>query len=60
MLEFLQVTMVRNRTIDPMDLNLLTVTDSPDEAMEAIRGGLGVYRGFPTRTPHRLKVLREK
>ena len=60
MLEFLQVTMVRNRTIDPMDLNLLTVTDSPEEAMEAIRVGLSVYREAPTRKLRRLKVLREK
>jgi uncharacterized protein (TIGR00730 family) len=60
LLEFLQITMVRNRTIEPLDLDLLTITDSPDEAMEAIRTGLGVYRGFPTKTPRRLKVLREK
>jgi uncharacterized protein (TIGR00730 family) len=40
LLAFLRGTLVRNRTIYPEDLDLLTVTDSPDEAIAAIRRGV--------------------
>ncbi len=59
LLEFLRTTLVRHRTIQPGDLDLLTVTDSPDEAMAAIRGGIGMYRRFPPKAPKRRKLLRE-
>lgn len=59
MLEFLRGTLVRNHTIDPTDLDLLTVTDSPEEALEALKAGVRVWRGRPRR-PHRRKVLGEK
>jgi hypothetical protein len=59
MLDFLRGTLVRNQTIDPGDLDLLTVTDSPDEAVAALKTGVAVWRGRPRR-PHRRKVLGEK
>ena len=58
LLDFIRGTMVRNRTIEGVDLDLLTVTDSPDEAIAAIRRGLEV-RG-PRRRPKRFRVLRER
>jgi hypothetical protein len=37
---FIRQTMVEEATISPGDLDLVTVTDSPEEAIELIRGGL--------------------
>ncbi len=37
---FILQTMVEEATISPGDLDLVTVTDSPEEAVELIRGGL--------------------
>jgi hypothetical protein len=51
--------LARNQTIDATDLDLLTVTDSPDEAIEALKAGVAVWRGRPRR-PHKHKVLGEK
>ncbi len=40
MVEFIEKTLIANKTIDPADRGLITITDSPDEAIEAIREGL--------------------
>ena len=37
---FIRQTMVGEATISPTDLDLVTVTDSPEEAIELIQGGL--------------------
>ena len=37
---FIRQTMVEEATISPSDLDLVTLTDSPEEAIELIRGGL--------------------
>jgi uncharacterized protein (TIGR00730 family) len=37
---FIRQTMVEEATISPGDLDLVTLTDSPEEAVELIRGGL--------------------
>jgi uncharacterized protein (TIGR00730 family) len=37
---FIRQTMVGEATISPGDLDLITITDSPEEAIELIRGGL--------------------
>jgi uncharacterized protein (TIGR00730 family) len=36
--QFVRSTMIAERTIEPVDLDLITITDSPDEAIERIRG----------------------
>lgn len=58
LLQFMQATLVRNRTIDPADLNLITVTDSTEEALAAIRRGLAT-RGEPEPGRPR-RLLRER
>lgn len=61
LLDFIRSTLVRNRTINLEDTRLLTVTDSPDEAIAAIQEGVsrhGVL--WPKRRPKRRKILREK
>lgn len=58
MLDFLQNTMVVGKTISPEDINLLTVTDSPDVAIKAIRDALATKAYFKT-TPKRSKLLAE-
>jgi uncharacterized protein (TIGR00730 family) len=40
MVEFVEKTLVEHKTIDPTDVGLITVTDSPDEAIAVIREGL--------------------
>jgi hypothetical protein len=40
MVEFVEKTLVEAKTIDPADRSLITVTDSPDEAIETIREAL--------------------
>lgn len=37
---FIEKTLIDSKTIDPGDRSLITVTDSPDEAIETIREGL--------------------
>jgi predicted Rossmann-fold nucleotide-binding protein len=41
---FIRQTMVGEATISPGDLDLVTLTDSPEEAVELIRGGLPSVR----------------
>lgn len=54
--EFMRGTLRRVGTISPGDLDLLTITDSPDEAMAAVRRGLEA-NGIRARRP--IKVLGE-
>jgi predicted Rossmann-fold nucleotide-binding protein len=37
LLDFLRSRLVENKTIDPADYDLITVTDSPEEAVGSIR-----------------------
>lgn len=60
LLDFIHRTLVRNGTVDAHDLDLLTVTDSAEEAVAAATRGLEVYLGRPVHRPHRKKLLREK
>jgi uncharacterized protein (TIGR00730 family) len=57
-LDFIRETMLAQGTISPEDVDLITVTDSPEEAAavvrEAARSGVGLERA-----PHRMKVLGE-
>jgi uncharacterized protein (TIGR00730 family) len=59
LVDFMHRTLGRNGTVSAADLELLTVTDSPDEAVEAVKQGLAVYQGRPVRRPRRRKILRE-
>lgn len=54
--EFMRGTLQRVGTISPADLDLLTITDSPDEAMAAVRRGLEA-NGIRARRP--IRVLGE-
>jgi uncharacterized protein (TIGR00730 family) len=59
LLEFLRETLAARRMIDPGDIELLTVTDSPDEAIDAIhRGAAALPRPWPV--PRRHRVLLER
>ena len=54
MLGFIRQTLLERGTISPEDLDLLTVTDSPQEAMAAIRRALAGGRVPAIRKPQRL------
>lgn len=59
LLDFLRETLATQRMIDPGDLNLLTVTDSPDDAISAIRrGSAELPRPWPA--PRKRRVLLER
>jgi hypothetical protein len=57
LLDFLRETLAARRMIDPGDLDLLTVTDSPDDAIDAIRRG---SEKLPRPGPRRHRVLLER
>ncbi len=59
MLAFLRDTLVRAGTVDAADLNLLTVTDSPEEAVEVIRTCCPPRVKEWIRAPKPRKALRE-
>jgi hypothetical protein len=58
LLDFLCDTMVAGKTINPEDMDLLTVTDSPDVAMATIRKALAAKPQFKA-GPRRSKLLGE-
>ncbi len=60
LLDFIGGTLVRHRTISPLDMNLLTVTDSVEEAMTVVASSAESYYERPVRRPKRRKILREK
>lgn len=53
MVEFIQKTLIPVKTVDAADLGLLTVTDSPEEAVEVIRESLERTLTPPQRRPRR-------
>jgi uncharacterized protein (TIGR00730 family) len=57
MMTMLRERMIPEGTINPEDISLLTVTDSPDEACEAIR--LGVERNVPRKPQTPMRILGE-
>jgi hypothetical protein len=57
LLDFLRGTLAHNGTIDRGDLEILTVTDSVEEAMEAIQP---TTSAIPLRSPRKSKLLRER
>jgi hypothetical protein len=56
LMDFVRGWLARHGTIDPADIQLLTLTDSVDEAMAVIRTGL---QGRRRRRLHRVPVLKE-
>jgi len=61
LLDFFRGTFLAAGTIAPRDLDLITVTDSPREAVEAILAGReSLIREWRVRVPRRSKLLREK
>lgn len=58
LLDFLRLTMLGGKTISPEDMDLLTITDSPDVAIKAIRDALATKPYFKT-GPKRSKLLAE-
>ena len=60
LLDFMRSTLVRNRPIDLADAHLLTVTDSPDDAVRAIQEGVKRYGLLWPKPPKRRKILKEK
>jgi uncharacterized protein (TIGR00730 family) len=59
MLDFVRTTMVAARTISPEDIDLVTVTDSPDEAMRVIAKGLADNPRLRSAMPRRNVLLGE-
>jgi uncharacterized protein (TIGR00730 family) len=59
LLAFLRNTLARNSTIAPEDLSLLTVTDSVEEAMTAVRLSAAFSHAWPRPRPKRRRVLGE-
>lgn len=53
LLEFIRARLIPFGTISASDLDLLTVTDSPDEAMRAVARGLDLQRGAAKAKPVR-------
>lgn len=60
LLGFFQDRLVREGTVSPGDLELLTPTDSVDEALQVIAGcRTEALRQWPARLPRRRRLLRE-
>jgi uncharacterized protein (TIGR00730 family) len=59
LLDFLRGTLLKAGTISAPDLNLLTVTDSPDVAIGAIREGMVRHEPTLGRRPKRQRLLGE-
>ncbi len=59
LLDFIRNTLAHAGTINPEDLDLLTVTDSPDEAVEKIRRGLALQDANLRAAPRRSALLGE-
>ncbi len=60
LLDFVRGTLAAQGTIDAKDLNLLTVTDSPDEAQDALRRGMAVQEAEARTRPKRQAWLGER
>jgi hypothetical protein len=59
LIDFIRGTLVQRGTIDAHDVDLLTITDSPDEAQEALRAGMSTYEAAQRRAFKRKKWLGE-
>lgn len=60
MMDFLRQTMLRAGAINANDLTLLTLTDSPDVAVEQIRRGARIREAGGVKAPTKLRVLGER
>lgn len=60
LIDFLRDTLAKQGTIDPADLSLLTVTDSPDVMVEAIERSMAANGTEWVRVPKRSRMLGEK
>ncbi len=60
MLEFIKGTLLKNGTIGEEDVGLLTVTDSPDVAVAAIKRGLAVHEESLKKAPKKQILLGER
>lgn len=60
LLDFIRNTLIVNGTIDAADADLLTPTDSPDEACEQIRRGVGIHDHDMAKRPRRAWLLGER
>ena len=60
LVEFLRGTLAHEGTIDPGDLGLMTVTDSVEEAVEAIQRGAAPREAAWAERPARSRILRER
>jgi uncharacterized protein (TIGR00730 family) len=60
LIDFLRTTMVQNGTISPEDLDLITLTDSPDVAIREVAKGSRVREAAGIKPPKRLRVLGER
>lgn len=59
MIDFIRETLVRQATIDPADVELLTVTDDPAVAIAAVMRGLSMHEREARRGPRPIRVLGE-
>jgi uncharacterized protein (TIGR00730 family) len=60
MMEFLRIRLLKEGTVGADDLALVTVTDSPDEAVAAIQGGMDkFYQVTEKAQPKRRRILGE-
>ncbi|MGH7560031.1 MAG: TIGR00730 family Rossman fold protein [Gemmatimonadales bacterium] len=60
LLDFIRGTLVRERTIAPEDVGLLTPTDSPDEMARVVYRALEASREEIVRRPQRRRILGER
>ena len=60
LMDFLRDTMLRAGAIHAADLNLLTLTDSPDVAIEQVARGARIREAAGVKAPNRMRVLGER
>ncbi len=60
LLEFCRSTLLAEATISPEDIDLLTVTDSPDEAVSVIARGIQSHAETMKKAPRRSRLLGER
>lgn len=60
LMDFLRDTMLRAGAISPLDLNLVTLTDSPEVAAEQIARGARIRESHGVKAPSKLRVLGER
>ncbi len=60
LMDFLRQTMLRAGAINPADVNLLTLTDSPEVAAEHIQRGARIREMIAAKGPERSRLLGER